>query len=103
MLVCSELSSIVLQMLRRKHPTIEQDFVFVDQVRFAASLGCDSRKALISRNFDNKADDCALVSYKACTQSASTFLSVPIDSESIFPMLWKLIRLSLDLPADILR
>ena len=96
-LVCSELSAIVLQKLRRKHPTIDQSFAFLDQVRFTVPLGCDPTTTLISRNFDEKTDNCAHVLYEACTKSANTFLSVPIDSQSSFPKLWKLRRLSMEL------
>ena len=101
--MCSELSSIVLNILRHKDPNLDKSFAFLDQVNFTAPLGCDPRKTLISRNFDPKTDNCALVLYEACAKSANTFLSVPIDSESSFPALWKLLRLNSNLEADFLK
>ena len=102
-LVCSELSSIFLRMLRRRRPALDQDFAFLDQVDFTAPLGCDAKTSLASRSFDENSDNCVHVLYEACAKSANTFLSVPIDSQSSFPAVWKLLRLSWDLPADVLR
>ena len=100
-LVCSELKSVIVHILRAKHPAIDQDFVFHDQAKFTEPLGCCT--SWLQCHLDQQTDGCVLALTSACVQSANKFLAVPIDSGSSFPKLWKLLRLILNLPAAIVR